>query len=120
MSSNRDPGPRPPRGSAAEQRPAPDAQGAGADRPAAARGVVHDKRGNATYDLGLSDTSMERLTGTGLLRQLDASGLSILEDPPPAPAKPAPAAGAPAPGRAPRAEGFNPYDRAPVAKKPGR
>jgi hypothetical protein len=73
--------------------------------------VTHDARGNAQWDLGLSTTAVRKLSRTGMLRKLDNSELSLVDDPPQAEKQPQ---------KPTRVEGFNPYDRPLPSKKPRR
>jgi hypothetical protein len=73
--------------------------------------VTHDARGNAKWDLGLSATAVRRLSRTGLLRKLDNTTLSLLDEKSPPEKRPE---------KPTRVEGFNPYDRPTLAKKPRR
>jgi hypothetical protein len=88
--------------------------------------VTYDSRGNAQWDLGMSTTEIRKLSRTAMLRKLDSSGLSIADDPPAGDAeKPGAAkAGATTPAADPakpsRVEGFNPYDRPLLPKRPRR
>jgi hypothetical protein len=73
--------------------------------------VTHDARGNAQWDLGMSTTAIRRLSRTGLLRKLDSSELSVVEDT---------AVEKKLPEKPTRVEGFNPYDRSLPPKRPRR
>jgi hypothetical protein len=74
--------------------------------------VVHDDRGNAKWDLGLDTAKVNKLTTSQLLKKLDLSELSLLDEEP----------GAKPPGAKPGG-GFDPYEPAkppPAPTKPRR
>jgi len=78
--------------------------------------VVHDDRGNAKWDLGLDTSRVQKLSTSQVLKELDLSELSLLDEKDD-PHKPAP--------RKPGG-GFDPYEKArtpgtgpaPVASRP--